>query len=79
MAERYKSSSIISIDINKSLLKIANSQKKELKNIKFVKGNWFDVNDKKNIDGVIAFQALHFVKGSLKDKISVFNKKNLIF
>ena len=79
LAERYKSSSIIGIDINKSLLKIANSQKKELKNIKFVKGNWFDVNDKKNIDGVIAFQALSFVKGSLKDKISVFNKKKFNF
>ena len=81
LAEKFKSSIIIGIDINKSLLKLANQEtnKKNIKNIKYLNGNWFDVNKKKNIDGVIAFQALSFVEGSLEKKISVFNKKNFNF
>jgi len=81
LAEKFKSSFIIGIDINKNLLKLANQEtnKKNIKNIKYLNGNWFDVNKIKNIDGVIAFQALSFVKGSLEKKISVFNKKNFNF
>ena len=81
LAEKFKSSFIIGIDINKNLLKLANQEtnKKNIKNIKYLNGNWFDVNKKKNIDGVIAFQSLSFVKGSLEKKISVFNKKNFNF
>jgi len=81
LAENFKSSFIVGIDINKNLLKLANHEtnKKNIKNIKYIKGDWFNVNKTKNIDGVIAFQALSFIEGSLKKKISVFNKKNFNF
>jgi len=79
LAEKFKSSFIIGIDINKNLLKLANQEtnKKNIKNIKFLIGNWFDVV-KKNIDGVIAFQALSFIEGSLEKKSLFLIKKTLI-
>ena len=81
LAEQYKSSSIIGIDIDSNLLKIANNfkNKKKIKNIKFLKGSWYDVYKMKNIDGVISFQSLSFIKGNLKKKISVFHKKKFNF
>ena len=82
LAKNFRSSFIYGIDVDKNLIKIANieKRKKKLKNIKFIEGNWFNVN--KNLvksDGIIAFQALSFVKGSLKKKLSVFNKKKFDF
>ena len=81
LAEKYKSSSIIGIDIDTNLLRIANDykNKRKTKNVKFEKGNWYNVYKQKKIDGVISFQSLSFIKGNLKEKISVFHKKNLGF
>lgn len=81
LAEKYKSSSIIGIDIDTNLLRIANDykNKRKTKNVKFEKGNWYNVYKQKKIDGVISFQSLSFIKGNLKEKISVFHKKKFGF
>ena len=63
LAAKYPKTQFIGLDFSKKLVKLGNkiSSRKRIQNLSFEQGDWFDLYEKKGVDGVVSLQTLSWL------------------